>query len=491
MKISYELKQQLGLQFLLDSMEPNCVYGQEEIRQAAPFLPENRDELMAELTRLCNLLKVFDKDKRQLDQLGLVLMNLKEVRGAIKRGESSILNDLELFDMKQFLLQSQKLMVEYLALGQSVKLDGIAFFDLREALFVLDPEQKELPGFYIYDAYSSSLAEIRKLKKQFEVALRQEHSEKRRQELLALRKEQVLREEEQERLVREQITVKLRPHFAAILANAKMAGKLDFLLQKAILAKRYGGVCPEITADWLEFDQIRSPQIEAFLKDRGKEFVPVSFAMGKGAAVVTGANMGGKSVALKTITLNILLAQCGFFIYGRSGKVPMYDQVCVIAEEFQSLQNGLSSFGGEIMALQQAIVQLAGGFCFLVFDELARGTNPDEGTAIVQAVVRFLKQQHAMTIVATHYDHIAEMADYHYRVLGLKNVNMIELETEIRSVDRKKGIDVIAKYMDYGIYKVAHSEDCPREAIHICGLLGLDHRVMEMINYGYFKIDSE
>ena len=79
------------------------------------------------------------------------------------------------------------------------------------------------------------------------------------------------------------------------------------------------------------------------------------------------------------------------------------DHICLIAEEYQSMQNGLSSFGGEIMQLQNAIEQQKQGFGLLIFDELARGTNPDEGSAIVKAVVRYLRKKQVMAVLATHY----------------------------------------------------------------------------------------
>ena len=86
-----------------------------------------------------------------------------------------------------------------------------------------------------------------------------------------------------------------------------------------------------------------------------------------------------------------------------------------------------------------------------------------------------------MAILATHYDHVAEYADYHYQVAGLNQVDMKQLEEEIHSAEGIKGIDVISKYMNYGIYQVHGKEECPRDAIHICGLLGLEPELMNLI----------
>lgn len=479
--LTYEQKRFLGFQFILDSLAPSCVYGQDEVKKAGPYPVAEQKELLAELKRLKNLTDSYQSCRSTIEKISRILMQMKEIRGSLRKGSDSILNDVELFELKQFLLQTERLHKAYEELNRDVVLPGIFLLNTQGALDVLDPTGKRMPGFYIEDTYSKKLKEIREEKKRLEVVLRQKHEDQKKQHLLDNRKELVLLEEEEQQRIRGEIIMSLRPHFEAISTNARMAGKLDFLIQKAVIAKKYKGTCPEIATVSLELAGVTSPDIQELLKERGKEFAPISFSMEKGTAVVTGANMGGKSVALRTIALNIVLAQSGFFVYAKKASVPMYDYMCMVTEEFQDMRNGLSSFGGEIIELQKSIEKLETGFGFLLFDELARGTNPDEGAAIVQAVVNFLKDQNAMTVIATHYDHVAEYADCHYQVMGLKHVDKRKLEDEIHAADTEKGIDIISKYMDYGIYRVHGQEDCPRDAIHICGLLGLDKRIMELI----------
>jgi len=74
-----------------------------------------------------------------------------------------------------------------------------------------------------------------------------------------------------------------------------------------------------------------NPQIADVLEEKGKRFTPVSIALEKGATVITGANMGGKSVALKTIALNILLTQCGFegeALDNALASIERYNELC-------------------------------------------------------------------------------------------------------------------------------------------------------------------
>lgn len=478
--LTLEQKRSLGFQFLLDEMQPNCIYGQDLVKDAAPFERAEKESLQEELGRLAMLIGDYEGQRRFWDSVELVLMQMKEVRGSLRRGAEVVLTDLELFELKHFLLQWEKL-YHLLEEEDAVKLPGILPKNTKEALDILDPQKRRLPGFYIVDEYDEELKAVREKKRHLEVVLRQEHSEEKRERLLRLRQEQVAKEEEIQQRLREEITNRLRPWLLDIYGNCNVAGRLDFLLQKAKLAIRYGGICPILTDVTLKLKEMRHPQLEQRLSEKEKGFTPISFEMEPGAAVITGANMGGKSVALRTLALNVILAQSGFFVYAKEARIPLYDSVCIVAEEYQSMQNGLSSFGGEIMQLQSAMEEQKQGFCLLIFDELARGTNPDEGAIIVRAVVRYLKKRPVMAVFATHYDHVAEFADYHYQVEGLSRADLKQLEAEIHSAETGKGIDIIAKYMNYGIYRVHGREECPRDATHICGLLGLEPELMELI----------
>ena len=490
--LTFEQKQSLGYQFLLDQMTADCVYGQEQIRKCQPFAPAERELLERELDRMEQLTESYGTHRGFWERAERVLMQVKEIRGSLKRARETVLTDLELFECKQFLLQMEKMWQLYQE-EQAVELAGICWKDCRKALDLLDPEGRRLPGFYLADAYDEELCQVRQEKKRLEVLLRLERSEADRRELLGKRQELTAREEQIAQKVRSRLTQQLGPHLADMEENCKMAGELDFLLQKAKLALAWGGKRPTVGtcrageegADMagvrLCLTDMRNPMLEESLKQRGKEFAPISFSMEEGCAVITGANMGGKSVALRTLALNVLLAQSGFFVYAREAVIPMFDSISLIAEEYQAMGSGLSSFGGEIVELSEALKRQKQGFSLMIFDELARGTNPDEGAVIVRSAVRYLKKRRCMAVFATHYDHVAEYGDYHYQVMGLKNVDLESLQREIRQTGTRKGIDVIAKYMDYGIYQVHGAEECPRDAIHICGLLGLEPALLQLI----------
>ena len=237
---------------------------------------------------------------------------------------------------------------------------------------------------------------------------------------------------------------------------------------------RYGGILPEITDGELELTDMVNPELCDLLEQKGRRFVPVSIALTRGATVITGANMGGKSVAMKTVALNVLLLQAGFLVCS----------VKMLFDDLQSIQSGLSGFGSEIVEFQKALSEVEEGYSLFLLDEFARGTNPDEGARIVQAVTRYLNDVDAISLLTTHYDKVAEFAHAHYQIIGLRDVDPEEIRREL-AASGEDGVAVIARHMNYGLYRVEGASDCPRDALNICRMLSLKPEILEKIQQAY------
>ena len=157
----------------------------------------------------------------------------------------------------------------------------------------------------------------------------------------------------------------------------------------------------------------------------------------------------------------------------------------IISEDLENIDRGLSSFGGEMVRFNQVVKQLEGGFSFIMLDEFARGTNPEEGAAIVQSVTEYLNEKNAVTVLATHYDNVASRASAHYQVIGLKELNVEQLKKEIAARGGEVGVELIGQHMNYGLYRVEGKQDCPRDALNICRLLGMEFRILEMVEKNF------
>lgn len=473
-----ELSRACGLQYILDSLEPMSPFGAEALRSLRLY--DSREALAAELERLrrlagaeCFALLCPAADRE--------LMAMKDIRASLRRcGKGGALTMPELFELKGLLLAMGRLKELY---EQSCPLPGLGFSDSREALALLDPRGEGKRSFTVEDAATPALFALRREKRAVEAELYKTEDEARRTELRLRREDICAREEAEERAVCQALSEKLAPFCEKLIEDCEAAGRLDLLLRKAILIRRRGAVIPVIRDGELSFREMIHPGLAQGIRDRGGEFVPVSLSLDRGAAVITGANMGGKTVALKTLALNVLLAMAGFPVFARSAALPMVNEVLFLAGDAEQSGRGLSSFGGEVLRLREALGRL-GEKTLLLLDEPARGTNPDEGAAIVRGVVEYLNEGPGFAVAATHYDGVAKHAGRHYRIIGLRDMEPERLAQEL-AVSSAPGPEVIARHMNYGLYPCAAEEPCPREALDICRLLGLGEGVMEKIRRFY------
>ena len=482
--IGFEDREKIGLRYVLDTLHPCSPFGTERVRKLRFYAPDERNELETELLNTERAANAADALKPVYDQIMLVLCQLKDIRGSLKRlSEGACLDHVELFELKGFLLRISDLRPLFDRMNETVRIEGLAFSDPADALDVLDPERTRSRGFYIPDSASEALRTIRAEKKRLEQRL-YEAAESEKDAIRSMRTRVCAEEETEERAIRAAMCAALLPHVPAMLADADAAGQLDFLIQKALFAVRYGCVRPEITETALELTDMVNPELVDLLKAKGRAFVPVSIATDRGATVITGANMGGKSVAMKTVALNVLLFSAGFLVCAKRARLPLFRCVRMLFDDAQSMQSGLSGFGSEIVRFNEALKEVEEGYSLFLLDEFARGTNPDEGAVIVQAVTRYLNGANAISILATHYDGVAEFAGTHYQIIGLRDIDPDAIKTGL-SVSGEDGVAIIARHMNYGLYRVEGKADCPKDALHICRMLSLKPEILASIERAY------
>jgi dsDNA-specific endonuclease/ATPase MutS2 len=290
----------------------------------------------------------------------------------------------------------------------------------------------------------------------------------------------VLLIEAEELVVREKLSKEIGEFTNVLLENCAKIGELDLAIAKVMYASGNNCVIPEISDEFI-FEVTDGRHIPAYdaLISKGKRYCPVSISVSNGVTCITGANMGGKTVSLKLIGLVALLAQNAFFVPCTKAVLGLSNYVQILIGDSQSLERGLSSFGGEVEELKE-ILDSAKDKSLILIDEIASGTNPSEGFALTKGLVEYLKNKPYISILTTHYDGVAAASDVNnLQVVGLANVDFDKLNEEISRADKLERVDIIAAHMDYRLRSVTKNIKVPRDAINIAKMLGINEEIIE------------
>ena len=122
--------------------------------------------------------------------------------------------------------------------------------------------------------------------------------------------------------------------------------------------------------------------------------------------LVSGPNAGGKTVALKTVGLCVLMARMGLHLPAESGsEIGWFTDLRTDIGDAQSLEKNLSTFTGHVLNLRTFLAECGPGTLLLV-DEIAVGTDPEQGAALAQSVLESLAERGITAIVTTHYERL-------------------------------------------------------------------------------------
>ncbi len=242
---------------------------------------------------------------------------------------------------------------------------------------------------------------------------------------------------EVERILRELSARAQRDH-VAIEVNFEALARLDAADAVASWARETDATLPELTEDrTLLLRGARHPILVARHLRGELEGAPVPLDLKLDAdtrlLLVTGPNMGGKTVAMKTVGLLALLAMAGLPVPAAAGtSVPWFDRiVCDIGDE-QSIQNDVSTFLSHVRRVAEAL-DAATDRSLVLLDELGSGTDPVEGAALGQAVLEALLRRGALVLATTHHGSLKTFA---HDAGGVRNASMAFDEATLRPLFR-------------------------------------------------------
>ena len=517
----------LDLNFIFERLQLASPYGEVAKRAIRPYQKENKAELLKTFDRLGSVIELFERQRAIVLELKGLLKEVKQLDTTFDRiAESETLSVTELFEIKQLAMVMQKILAKLSGLHWNKTVGDYMLRDANEIVKLLDPEQSGVSTFYIYSSYSERLLEIRNqietidktskqiLKTTVEQLVLEDFPVMpngelripvRNQELMTRvksdsrfayksdvpmysifmikgddtlknQKDQLLLSEEEEEFeIRARLSEALNNHLDLLLTNTQNIGQIDLLIAKAQFSTAFGCVRPTIHEEQsVEIEEGRHLKVAYSLERSGKKFSPINVSLKKSVTLITGANMGGKTVSLKLLGQVVAMAQYGFFVPCQTARLPIFDFIFISVGDFQSIDMGLSTFGGEIVEIEQA-VKRKDEFGLILIDELARGTNPLEGFAISKALIEYLAELKSRAVITTHFDGLTSVPETsHYQVNGLSGLDLDTIRDKITT----EGAALLHEYMDYRLTEVSSLKEIPKEALRISELMGLDMRIV-------------
>ena len=428
-----------GLRFIIDELCTHSSYSRKLLLEST--MMHDRESIEKSYSVLKEFYHVVENDdnKNAIQTLQFKLCKLKDINNTISRlSSSTVIDDIELYEVKSLALLSAdvKNILEKLNLINVIEIPT-----LDDVVKILDPDGLRIATFYIYDSYSEELAVLRRKLKEKDFYQEEIYNK-------------VM---EVEDAIRAKLSEALKPFVHDLCEALNALADVDLNLAKALQMKELGLCFPTISNDNVAtYKGIFHPEVKNILDKEKREYQKVDIQFGMKPVIIMGANMGGKTIVLKTLAMSQYLMQFGFGIPADSAEMMIYDEMFCLTTDDQSLNKGLSSFAAEMKNIDAVIKASHDDKKILaLIDEPARSTNPTEGTVLVSSLVKLLQDKAMSLIIVTHYN-IKTYNNKCLRVKGLENGKM-----------------------NYELVET-HEGEVPHEALNIAESLGVAPQWIQM-----------
>ena len=230
-----------------------------------------------------------------------------------------------------------------------------------------------------------------------------------------------LRIEEKEEIYRllKMLTSEVVQYSSQITSNNFVIGELDFISAKAEYANKHNCLVPSFSKERIiDLKGARHPLIDES-KVVSNDF---KFDESQRIIIISGPNAGGKTVALKTLGLLVMMSQMGLAIPTKEkGIISYFPRIYADIGDNQSLSDNLSTFAAHVSNLS-TITHFVTSKDLVLLDELGTGTSPNEGEALALAVSDFLLRKKCFAFISSHFE---KMKEYAYRRENVTNAMMV------------------------------------------------------------------
>lgn len=190
---------------------------------------------------------------------------------------------------------------------------------------------------------------------------------------------------------------------------------------------------------------IRQAFMPALKGRRGGRCVPLDMDLVKGANVLFGAHLTGKTTVLKTLFFILSLVRAGLPVPAGSLLLSYPEKVAMLLRSSGDVHREESSFSEEITFLCGEITAGA----WLLIDELFLSTDPQNGAILSEIFLKDLNRRDLVLLCTTHYPAVLDID-------GLAFLRMLDCGT---ADDSRAGLAGLRETMPYRLEKIAADQD--------------------------------
>jgi DNA mismatch repair protein MutS2 len=270
-------------------------------------------------------------------------------------------------------------------------------------------------------------------------------------------------EREEEYRILAELSKKVREEKAYLWSDFEILGEMDLLYAMTKLSILLKGVQPILNREGkIEMKEARNPLLTLQKED---QVVPVHLRMGDGVKILilSGANAGGKTVALKTLGLLTLMVQSGLPIPAAEGsQVAIFQDIFAVIGDEQNIGENLSTFSSHLLHVNQ-ILEKAMPHSLVLLDELGVGTHASEGCTLAMGFLDRFREKGVSVVVTTHFDRLKVYGYLH------PDVENVAVEFDERTLESK--------------YTLSYGSSGLSNAFLVAEKLGISQRVLELAGH--------
>ncbi|XP_065204107.1 mutS protein homolog 4-like [Planococcus citri] len=259
----------------------------------------------------------------------------------------------------------------------------------------------------------------------------------------------------------------IRPFIGSLYKLCECIAELDVIMSFAQISKNLMYVKPKFSKDCTDLKASLHPILNhiAYSKPVAND---IFLSTNQNFCVITGPNMGGKSVYIRQIVLLQIMAQIGCYVPADSAQFRITDRIFARIGFNDKIECNASSFILEMKEMQYIMNSMT-PTSLIIIDELCRGTSTEEGSCIAWAICEKLLATKVFVFFTTHFLYLTKLQDLYCNVVNY-HFEAIEVNSDNEKLSRliytHRLVPGVLKLDHYGL-KLARSTALPEKVLDL------------------------